>query len=252
MSTPENPKPPAKGKGRFPETDWSNLGRLAQPDAGALPLDRLAARYWSPICQYLGFKGYDAAQAQDLTQDFFVFAMRTGLFARADRSRGRFRSFLLTALNNFAANEWRRDAAQHRRPEGGMASLDELLDDDYFTPPGLAHHDTPERQFHRAWIQAVLHNVLRELEAQLTAAGKSAHYTLFHARVVAPQLDGTAPPPLDQQARELGLDYKDAANRIVTAKRAFQRLLAAELRGYAGSEDEFTEDEQGVHRLLSW
>src|SRR6185503_19038440 len=157
------------------------------------------------------------------------------------------RSFLLTALNNFAANEWRRDSALHRRPEGGIASLDELIDDDYVTLPALAHDDTPERQFHRAWIQTVLHNVLRELEAQLTASGKDSHYALFHARVVAPQLEGTAPPPLEQQARELGLEYKEAANRIVTAKRAFVRILAEELRSYAGSEAERVDDEKQVH-----
>lgn len=251
MSTPQHK---VAAKGRFPETDWSNLGRLAQADAAApgMPLDRLAARYWSPICQFLVFKGYGTAEAQDLVQDFFVFAMTTQLFARADRTRGRFRSFLLASLSNFAANEWRRSSAQQRRPEGGLASLDEMLDDDYVTPAGLAHHDTPERLFHQAWIRTVLHNVLRELESQLTASGKASHYQLFHARVVAPVLEGTTPPPLEAQARELGLDYKEAANRIVTAKRAFLRVLAAELRSYAGSQDEFAEDEQGVHRLLSW
>lgn len=242
------------GKGRFPQTDWSDLARIAQAGGAgpALPLDRLAAKYWSPICQYLVFKGYDAARAQDLAQDFFLHAMTTGLFARADRTRGRFRSLLLTALANFAANEWRRDSALQRRPEGGFASLDEMVDDDYVTPQALRHEDTPERQFHQAWIRTVLHNVLGELQAQLTASGRATHYALFHARVVAPQLEGLVPPPLQEQARELGLDYKDAANRIVTAKRAFVRLLAEELRSYAGSEAELADDEQQVHRLLSW
>lgn len=256
MSTPSKKM---TGKGRFPETDWSNLGRLAQArgectDAvmTAIPLERLAKRYWSPICHYLGFKGYDRDEAQDLAQDFFLHAMTTGLFARADRTRGRFRSFLLAALNNFAANEWRRDAAQRRRPSGGFASLDEMLDDAYVTPAALAHDETPEREFHRAWIRTVLHNVLAELQAHLVAEGKATHYLLFHARVVAPQLEGTLPPPLQEQARELGLEYKDAANRIVTAKRAFLRLLADELRAYAGSEAEFADDERQVHRLLTW
>lgn len=250
MATPHDKAP---GKGRFPETDWSNIGRLAGPGdpAPGLALDRLAAKYWSPICQYLAFKGHDPALAQDLAQDFFVFAMKTGLFARADRSRGRFRSFLLASLNNFAANQWRHERTQQRRPEGGITSLDEMLDDDYVTPQGLAHDDTPERLFHQAWIRTVLHNVLQELEAQLGAAGKSSHYALFHSRVVAPQLEGTVPPPLAQQAAALGLDYKEAANRIVTAKRAFVRILNDELRSYAGNDAERADDELQVHRLLS-
>jgi len=247
--------PPARRPGRFPETDWSNLGRLregAAGPAGGLPLERLAGRYWSPICQYLMSKGCTQADAQDLAQDFFVFAMTSGLFARADRSRGRFRSFLLTALGNFAANERRRLSTQRRAPEGGTVSLDETLEDAYFTPAAIRDDETPEKLFHTAWTHEVLRNVLRELEAQLRAAGRGTHYQLFHARVVAPVLDGVAPPPLEQQAAELGLAYKDAANRIVTARRAFLRLLLDEVRSYAGSDDDVAVEQREVLQRLSW
>ncbi len=77
--------------------------------------------------------------------------------------------------------------------------------------------ETPELLFHRAWVCQVVRNVLKSLEEEFQRRGRTTHLRLFQSRVVGPELDGEQPPPLDQQARELGLDYKEAANQITTA-----------------------------------
>jgi RNA polymerase sigma-70 factor (ECF subfamily) len=181
-------------------------------------------------------RGYDQFEVQDLAQDFFVFALDSQLFTKADPLRGRFRSFLLTALNNFLSNDRRKKSAQKRHPQGGFASVEELAEFGYYQPKALVNKETPEMIFHRAWLREVVRNVLQNLEEDFRKTGKTTHFILFRSRVVAPELDGEEPPSLQVQAAELGLEYKEAANQILTAKRAFLRMLEKEVQAYAGSE----------------
>jgi RNA polymerase sigma-70 factor (ECF subfamily) len=242
----------ASKPGLLPQTDWSQIRRLkAAPDTEQQPLlDVLAEKYWTPIFQYLLCQGHAEQEAQDLIQDFFVFALQTRLFAKADEQRGRFRSFLLGSLNNFVANSYRKQSAQKRKPAAGIGSLDELVDDGYYHPKSLVNTETPEVLFHRAWVREVVRNVLAAMERDFRSTGKTTHFILFESRVVLPELEGDEPPPLRQQARELGLEFKEAANQITTAKRAFLRLLEKEVRSYVRSEAEASHEEQDVLRFV--
>lgn len=238
--------------GLLPQTDWSQIRRLkAAPAAEQQPLlNVLAEKYWTPMFQYLLWQGYPEHEAQDLIQEFFVFALRTRLFTKADEQRGRFRSFLLGSLNNFLANEHRKQSAKKRKPAAGIGSLDELVGDGYYQPKALINTETPEVLFHRAWVREVVRNVLAVMESDFKSTGKTTHFILFHTRVVLPELEGGEPPPLQQQARELGLEYKEAANQILTAKRAFRRLLEREVRTYVRSEDDASNEQRDVLRHI--
>ena len=117
------------GKSRqFPRTDWSQLESLrgtSERDDLDL-LNHLAARYWSPLYQFVLAQGHNEVEAMDLVQEFFAFALQTQLFRKADRGKGRFRSFLLGSLNNFLHKVRRHQRAQKRQPPGGWASLEAL------------------------------------------------------------------------------------------------------------------------------
>lgn len=247
----DSQKPPDK-LASFPGTDWKQLDRLkAEGETGPHPvLSFLAERYWTPIFTFLVNQGYADHEAEDLAQDFFAFALESRLFSKADKERGRFRSFLLASLKNFAANERRHDEAGKRSPPGGVTSLDALLEEAYFHPASLVQQDTPETQFHQTWLHEVVANVLRTLQQEFAASGKQTHFELFRVRVVAPEFEGTDPPPLEEQASELGLEFKEAANQITTAKRAFKRILAREVRAYAMSETDTNEELRDVLHFL--
>lgn len=238
--------------GLLPQTDWSQIRRLkTTPAREQQPLlNVLVEKYWTPIFQYLLCQGHGEQEAQDLIQDFFVYALRTGLFAKAEQERGRFRSFLLGSLNHFVANDRRKQSAQKRKPAEGVGSLDELVDDGYYHPKSLVNAETPEVLFHRAWVREVVRNVLTVMENDFKNTGKTTHFILFQSRVVLPELEGGEPPPLQAQARELGLEYKEAANQILTAKRAFVRLLEKEVRSYVLSEDDVSQEQKDVLRLI--
>lgn len=239
--------------GLFSQTDWNQLRCLKDAHASErLPfLDVSARKYWTPIFQYLRIKGYDEFEAQDLTQDFFAHALDTQLFAKADQRQGRFRNFLLKSLNNFLANKWRKESALKRRPKEGVVSLDGLAELGYFQPKSVVSNETPETIFHHVWLREVVRNALQNLENDFNTTGKSTHFLLFRSRVVSPELDGEEPPSLQVQARELGLEYKEAANQILTAKRAFLRILEKEVRVYTRSEQEASEEKTDVLKLFN-
>ena len=123
--------------------------------------------------------------------------------------------------------------------------MEELAEFGYYQPKALVNSETPEMIFHRAWLREVVRNVLQILEQELHKTGKTTHFILFRSRVVAPELDGEEPPPLKDQARELGLKYMEAANQIITAKRAFLRILEKEIQAYTSSE-EVSDEKQDV------
>lgn len=94
----------------FATTRWTlvvGAGASGTPEARAA-LAELCGRYWFPLYAYVRRRGYQTAEAQDLTQEFFARLLEKNTLAHAAPDRGRFRSFLLTSLANFLANEWER------------------------------------------------------------------------------------------------------------------------------------------------
>ena len=253
QNDPANLSELAKKSGLFGQTDWKQLAQLkTASDDEQLPiLEVLAKNYWTPIFQYLLLKGNDQLDAQELTQEFFEHALETKLFTKANPYLGRFRNFLLTSLKHYLANKNRNESTQKRRPKEGFTSLDQLEYFGYFQPKALVDKQTPETIFHHIWLREVVRNALEKLEQDFNSKEQKTHFALFRSRVVAPELEGEEPPPLQQQADELGLKYKDAANQIETTKRAFLRFLKKEVRSYAGSKEYASEEQKDILSLFN-
>ena len=100
----------------FVTTHWSMVlaaGGATNADAAGA-LERLCATYWYPLYSFLRRKGRSPHDAQDLTQSFFAQLLEKNGLQSVDRSKGRFRSFLLASLKNFLANEWDKQHALKR------------------------------------------------------------------------------------------------------------------------------------------
>src|SRR5262245_24205058 len=116
---------PSRGLGGqwFTTTHWSVV--LAAGDHAASgaqeALERLCVNYWYPLYAYVRRCGHSVEDAQDLTQEFFCRLLEKGYIKVADPERGRFRTFLLTALQRFLVSEWRRTQAAKRG--GGKPAL---------------------------------------------------------------------------------------------------------------------------------
>ncbi len=168
--------------------------------------------YWYPLYVFIRRKGFQFAEAQDLTQSFFAQLLEKDRLRVADPERGRFRSFLLASLNNFLSN-WQREARAVKR--GGAVStisLDfESGESRYDVEP--SNDLTPEKLFERRWAMTLLTNAVAKLREEYDKAGKLA---LFES--LKGNLGGdTGRVPYKEIADQLGMSegaIKIAAHRL--------------------------------------
>lgn len=152
---------------QFLTTHWSVVVSAGQDqtDASFAALEQLCRAYWYPIFAYVRRKGYNVEPAKDLTQAFFAQVIGRKYMADANPERGRFRTFLLTSLNHFLANEWDRGQTQRRGGGVEFISLDFAQEQESRgTDPG--HEWSPDRIYERRWAEAVLGRVLEALRRE--------------------------------------------------------------------------------------
>jgi len=153
--------------GVFATTHWSvvvRAGDSRSPEA-ASAMERLCQTYWYPLYVFARRKGHGHEDASDLTQAFFARFLEKHYLRSVDSSLGKFRTFLLTSMTHFLANEWDKSQAQRRGGGARMLSLDEAgAQLRYQTEP--LDHATPETLFERRWAQTVMGTVLDRLAAE--------------------------------------------------------------------------------------
>ncbi len=125
----------------------------------------LCETYWFPLYAFARRRGLSPEQAEDRTQSFFAFVLEGNVLARADRQRGRFRSFLLKSLQNFLMTEQRHDDAQKRGGGRVIQSLDVVRAESRYEHEPVSL-ETPERLFERQWALTVLQTTLDKLRAE--------------------------------------------------------------------------------------
>src|SRR5262245_37525296 len=140
----------------FPTTQWSLLAQatVSGDPAGREALEDLCRRYWSPLYQFIRARGYSEAEAKDLTQEFLLHLLEHSTLQKADRLRGRFRSFLCGALVRFL---WDADDKRRAQKRGGGAAHVEL---DSAAVEAQATLPENELLFDREWALVILENAL--------------------------------------------------------------------------------------------
>lgn len=207
--------------GRFATTRWSRvLAAGAGGGRSERALAELCADYWYPLYAYARRRGYDAEDARDLTQSFFVHLLEKGALGVADPSRGRFRTFLLTAMQNFVNGQWRKRSALKRGGGAETVSIDlrsaEAL---YRIEP--ARDLSPEAVYQRRWALGVLDRAVAELRRQYDAAGKGE---LFEALKDGLGRDEGLPPYAELAAR-LGLSEGAIRSAVYRLRRRWRDQL---------------------------
>lgn len=228
----------------FATTEWSIV--LAAGEDGTSARDALAklcADYWYPLYVYVRRRVNDVHEAQDLTQAFFSHLLEKQAIAKADRSRGRFRAFLLTALTNFLDNEWHKERAAKRGEGKPVLSLDFDSGESRYRLEPLDPL-TPEMLYERRWVLTLLDQVLEELRQELAAEDKT---DLFEHLKGAMTGEATA-DDYERAAAALGMTpaaAKQAGYRL--RKRYRQRFRNTVARTVADAAD--VDDE--ISRLLA-
>ena len=163
--------------GQFATTHWSvvllagqtlSQGRLAA-------LEKLCRAYWQPIFLFARRRGWNEADAKDLTQQFFARLLERNDFSGLDPAKGKFRTFLLTAFTHFLANEYDRATALKRGGGRQIFSLEELPPDELGDPSAFTAF-APATLFDVRWAQAIVQDSLRRLKEEMSAADKAAQF----------------------------------------------------------------------------
>jgi RNA polymerase sigma-70 factor (ECF subfamily) len=224
--TPGDAQVSSKQGSPFLTTHWSVvLAAAGQPSATAdEALERLCRAYWYPLYAHVRRRGHGPDEAQDLTQAFFARLLEKSFLRAADRNKGRFRSFLLAALDHFLTNEWRRGQARKRGGGKVLFSIDDAANEHrYVHEP---HHDeTPERLFERRWAFTVLERAMQRLESEYTACGKAEHFEALKSLIGGDRAD----LPHSVIAARLRLTTKALNLALFRMRRRYGELIRAEI-----------------------
>jgi RNA polymerase sigma-70 factor (ECF subfamily) len=162
--------------GAFPTTQWSLVlaaGAGTERQARAA-LEVLCRQYWYPLYSFIRRQSRTHHEAEDCTQEFFARLLANEGMTHARRERGRFRSFLLTALRHFLANE-SRDAQAAKRGGGAVALPLEIEGaEERFVREPADPGRTPEQAFDRNWGLALIDQVIAELRSEFVASDRRA------------------------------------------------------------------------------
>jgi RNA polymerase sigma-70 factor (ECF subfamily) len=179
-------------------TRWSVV--VSAADGAELSLETLCQQYWHPVYAVARHAGHDVEAAKDLTQGFFAKLLEKGWLKSADHEKGRFRTFLVTALKRYMINEWRRD---HTAKRGGLVQilpLDTKLAKRIESREGRRAL-SPDEIFDRRWALALLDQAMQRLQEEWPAE---------HFEILKPCLT----------AERGEIDYQELAQRLGSSEGA--------------------------------
>jgi RNA polymerase sigma-70 factor (ECF subfamily) len=216
----------------FQSTRWSLVlaasGEDATPSQSHEALSELCGIYWRPVYLFLRRHGYSPDNAQDLTQAFFADLIESRSYARADREKGRFRSFLLGALKHFLADARDRETAMKR----GRGKIHEPLDEAALAQAEkqlAASERWNTHQFYdRAWAEALLRQAMRRLAEECAFAGKSALFEALKSHL-SPASDEVM--PYREIAVRLGRAAATLRKDAERLRARYGEILREEVRG---------------------
>jgi len=230
--------------GVFATTHWSVVVRAGDshsPEA-ASALERLCRTYWYPLYVFVRRKGNNHEDASDLTQAFFARLLEKRYLRSVDSSLWRFRTFLLTAMTYFLANEWDKSQAQRRGGGVALLSLDEAAADKrYVLEP--VEYTTPETLFDRRWAQTVMSVVLDRLAAETEEKRFEALKGFL--------LEDKGAVSYEETANQLGMSVAGVTSAIHRMRGRYRALLFEEVASTVDKPEEVQEELRHLLGALS-
>lgn len=236
------------GDGRFATTHWSLVLAAGQPDAdgAAEALARLCSLYWYPVFAFVRRRGHSADEAQDLTQGFFTRLIEKGDLGAADRSRGRFRTFLLTACQHFLSNE--RDRALTIKRGGGQVSISiDVADAEGRYEGALAHAETPESLYERQWCLTLLASVLDDLREHYVSTGNEQLFDRLREFLTA----GESPGSHADAARDLDMTPNAVKVAVHRLRKRYRGALRERIADTVASPEDIDDEIRHLLATLS-
>jgi len=237
----------------FPSTRWSVVlaaGRSqAEPEISEAALAELCRTYWAPLYSFVRGRGHTVHDAQDLTQSFFAHLLKHKIYARVDRQKGKFRSFLLASLKNFLTHETNRARALKR---GGGQDFLPLHEEQVEEAESLfrihATASSEDRLFDRSWAEAVLAAGLERLSAEYKGEFKEKLFNELRI-FVAGGVDQL--PTYVELTDRLGIVESTLRSHVTRLRARYLEALRAEVRRTVRTETEVDEELRELIHVLT-
>jgi RNA polymerase sigma factor (sigma-70 family) len=240
----------------FASTQWSVILAAGESQAGPeiaqAALGQLCQMYWPPLYTFVRSRGYAAHDAQDLTQSFFAYLIEHKIYARADRQKGKFRSFLLASLKNLLADE--RDREQTLKRGGGhdLLPLDEeqVKEAESMFQTHCAFEDSPneDRVFERTWAETLVAGALNRLAAEYKHEGKEK---LFRELKIFLTGGADPLPTYAELAVRLGTPASTLRSDVTRLRARYREALRAEVRRTVDREADVEGELRELLRVLT-
>jgi RNA polymerase sigma factor (sigma-70 family) len=232
----------------YPHTRISIIlaARQEDPDARRAAFDALISVYWRPVYARLRIKWRaQPADAEDLTQEFFTRAMERGFFDSYDPAKGRFRTFLRTCLDRFAANALRGER-RLKRGGGRILPLDAAgTEAELVASAGIGGEADADEWFDREWVRSLFAAAVASLRAASAGTPRAVRFQVFERYDLEPVGDQDR-PSYRQLADEFGLPVTQVTNHLAWARRELRRLVLEHIRLLSGSDAEFRAEAQSL------
>jgi RNA polymerase sigma factor (sigma-70 family) len=232
----------------FATTRWSVVLTAGdKADAGSAgALQTLCQSYWYPLYAYVRQKGYGSQDAEDLTQSFFMHLLDKDRLGRLTRDKGKFRSFLLTALNHFLVDHWKRASAQKRGGGQSILRLDmQEAETRYRQEP--VDTTTPERLFEQNWAVTLLNTVFEQLQQEQQAQGKGEQFEQLKFCLTGRR----SAVPYAELAEKMKVSEGALKVLVHRLRLRYRELLRQEVAHTVSGPDEVEEELQYLRQILS-
>lgn len=221
MSTPSETSPSA-----FPTTQWSMVldARMDSGTQARAALETLCRLYWYPLYAFVRRHGRTKEEAEDCTQEFLYRLLASSGISRARSDRGRFRTFLLSALTNFLRNEWHKSQAEKRGGGCEVLPLSYETAERRFEKEPVDPSLNPEQAFDRTWARCMIEQAIGVLRTEYERTGRGWQFSALLPFVWGAPRAGVR----SEQAKRAGMDadaFAVALHRL--RSRLGERLRAA-------------------------
>ena len=230
----------------FHTTQWNEVSFATQnlsAVAAQRALSSLCQAYWPPLYAFLRRRGYPLSDAQDLTQGFFLYLLEHDVFSQADRAKGRLRTFLLRALQNFAADEYDRTQTLKRGGGQQMVALDHHLVE---AEAALATATDATGCYDRCWSHTMINRAWARLDEEYAAVGK-----MQLLNELKPYLKGATDLPSQKEvAQRLGIVPVTLRKALLALRQRYREVLRLTVADTVFDSSEVDDELHYLYRLL--
>ncbi len=203
--------------------------------------------YWPPLYSFLRHRGYPSADAQDLVQGFFAHLHEQHTLTRADRQKGRLRTFLLTSLQNFLFNEYDRVRALKRGGGRQIVSIEEHLPEAEAAMLATSHLSYAGC-YDLVWASNIVTRAWQRLQNEFVAEGKAEWLEELRPFIAGGSI---TPPNQEEAAARLGVPIATLRTWLSRLRQRFRESLRAEVASTVSDSADVDGELRHLYQILT-